>query len=168
VVLAPLAVAAGLILAFHPFSTVGRPPLPTYDVVASGGLKEQRGAGTPQPEHTGVTASLQRVGTETELIVVARPATAVEGQVAVRAFLVTTTGVQEIDPRAKVAPSGAAQLHVRISDYARDGRGPVQLKILVGNPATVRAATPADARHDGPADSATVRWLTVPLEIVAD
>jgi hypothetical protein len=168
-ILIPFAVAAGLVLVQRPRSMVGvgSRALPAYEVLASGGLAEQRGLRTVQTEGPGVVSREQKVDGKTELVIVARPATAVQGPVAVRAFLVRETSVQEIDPRVELAPSGSAQLRVRLGDRAREAHGRAALKILVGEPAAVRSTPPADATHDAP-PSREMRWLTVPLEVVGD
>ena len=162
---APIAVAAGLALVFGLPSrhTPAFPPLPAYDVSALGGLKEMRGGGAVPA--AGATAPTERVARDTELTLRLRPATAVDGALAVRAFLVAEVGAstQELAARVDLAPSGAAEIHVRPGASAAVGRATVRL--LVGRPDDVRAATPADATGT-PADGSGRRWLTVPVDVV--
>ena len=90
---APVAVAAGLALGLGlpARRNPAFPALPAYDVSALGGLKEVRGGGSvPTPS---ATAPTERVARDTELTIGLRPATAVDGALAVRAFLVAGVGV---------------------------------------------------------------------------
>ncbi len=159
----PLAAAAGLALVIglpprHPV----QPPLPGYDVTAMGGLKEFRG-GEPIVEGIGAVAHTQRIARDTELTVRLRPATAVEGALAVRAFIVDGTGVNELAPSVELAPSGAAEIHVRPGATVAAGAH-ATLRVLVGRPDDVKAAAPSEAAGT-PADAGGRRWLTVPVDV---
>jgi hypothetical protein len=161
---APLAVAAGLALVLGlPARNPAFPPLPAYDVSALGGLKEVRGGVTAAPGAT-ATAPTERVARDTDLTIRLRPATAVDGPLAVRAFLAAEGGApaQELSASVDLAPSGAAEIHVRPGASAPAGRATV--RVLVGRPDDVRAATPADATG-APADASGRRWLTVPVDV---
>jgi hypothetical protein len=174
-VVAPVAVAAGIALVLAVPSRRGPAfaPLPAYDVSALGGLKEVRG-GAPVPT-VGATAAVERVARDTELTIRLRPATAVDGALAVRAFLVANAGVadataangrtssQELGASVELAPSGAAEIHVRPGAAAAAGRAIV--RVLVGRPEDVRAATPADATG-APANGNGRQWLTVPIDVL--
>ena len=162
---APLAVAAGLalVLGLPSRHSPAFSPLPAYDVSALGGLKEVRGGGpVPAP---GATAPTERVARDTELTIRLRPATAVDGALAVRAFLIAEVGAstQELVANVDLAPSGAAEIHVRPGVSAPAGRATV--RVLVGRPDDVRAATPADATGS-PTDGGARRWLTVPIDVM--
>jgi hypothetical protein len=163
-------VAAGIALVLAVPSRRGPAfaPLPPYDVSALGGLKEVRG-GAPVPT-VGATAAAERVARDTELTIRLRPATAVDGALAVRAFLVGNAGganvgtsTQELGASIELAPSGAAEIHVRPGAAAPAGRATV--RVLVGRPDDVRAATAADATG-APADGDGRRWLTVPVDVL--
>jgi hypothetical protein len=110
-------------------------------------------------------ATLQRVGAGTELVVVARPAVDVEGEIGARAFIVQGGQVRETEARAQVAASGSVELRVRPADGAQGATGPASLRIVVGRPGTIRAVTGADAQQAADAGP-DARWLTVPLELL--
>jgi hypothetical protein len=162
---APLAVAAGLalVLGLPSRHSPAFSPLPAYDVSALGGLKEVRGGGAvPAPS---ANAPTERVARDTDLTIRLRPATAVDGALAVRAFLIAEVGAstQELVASVDLAPSGAAEIHVRPGASAPAGRATV--RVLVGRPDDVRAATPADAAGS-PTDGSARRWLTVPIDVI--
>jgi hypothetical protein len=161
----PLAAAAGLALVFALPSrhTSTEPPLPGYEVSALGGLKEFRG-GEPTATAPSAVAHPERIGRDTELTVRLRPATAVEGALAVRAFVIEGTAVRELAPSVELAPSGAAEVHVRPGTTLATGTH-ATLRVLVGRPDDVKAAAPAEAAGT-PAEANGRRWLTVPLDVV--
>jgi hypothetical protein len=159
----PLAAAAGLALVIGlPSRHPAQPPLPGYDVTAMGGLKEFRG-GEPVAEGTGPVAKPERIARDTELTVRLRPATAVEGSLAVRTFVVDGTAVHELTPSVELAPSGAAEIHVRPGATVAAGAH-ATLRVLVGRPDDVKSAAPSDAAGT-PADATGRRWLTVPVDV---
>jgi hypothetical protein len=166
----PLAAAAALVLIVRPFAPHSGgggswPALPGYDVTAESGIKDVRGAGEPSGA-PGTVAALQRVARDTELTVVARPATAVEGPIAVRAFVVEGGAAKEVVPRVDSAPSGAVQLRVRPGDALAGAPGRAELRAVVGRPDAIQALSPADAAN-APSDTPARHWLTVPLDVVA-
>jgi hypothetical protein len=174
----PVAAAAGLLLVFQtrsdPDGRLG--PLPAYDVEARGGLKELRGAEPGAPGTPGAIARPARVNLDSELVVGCRPATGVEGPVAARAFVVRDGGagpVAEVAPQVQTAASGA--LEIRLRPFAGvaaavDPAGPVRwtLRIAVGRPGNVAKLAVFDAAATAPADGPALRWLTVPLDLVAN
>jgi hypothetical protein len=161
----PLAAAAGLALVFGLPSprTATQPALPSYEVSALGGLKEFRG-GEPVAGGTGAVAHAERIARDTELTVRLRPATSVDGALAVRAFVVEGTAVRELAPRVELAPSGAAEVHVRPGTTLATGAH-ATLRVLVGRPDDVKVAAAGDAVGTPP-DATGRRWLTVPLDVV--
>jgi hypothetical protein len=166
----PVAAAAALVLIVRPFATHSGgggswPALPGYDVTAESGIKDVRGAGEPSGA-PGTVAALQRVARDTELTVVARPATAVDGPIAVRAFVVEGGAAKEIVPRVDSAPSGAVQLRVRPGEALAGTPGHAELRAVVGRPDAIQGISPADAAG-APSDTPARHWLTVPLEVVA-
>ena len=92
-----------------------------------------------------------------------RPATAVEGALAVRTFVVDGTTVHELVPSVELAPSGAAEIHVSPGTTVAAGTHAL-LRVLVGRPDDVKATAPSDAAGT-PADASGRRWLTVPVDV---
>jgi hypothetical protein len=174
----PVAAAAGLVLVARPWvdSSGSLPVLPTYEVTARGGMKEVRGGESESPGAAGATSRPERVGPQTEIVVGCRPATAVEGPVAARAFVFRDGAggsVAEIAPQVQTAPSGALEIRVRPLAAVTPVPGaaaPVRwtLRVAVGRPDHVAKLAPSDAVAGTPADAAAVRWLTVPLDLVAN
>jgi hypothetical protein len=162
----PLAAAAALALALGPLSGPRFAPLPTYEVSATGGIKELRsGEAAGSGRQGSSTAKPERIGRKMELVVVGRPDTAVEGPVAVRTFLVQGARVLEAKPRVEIASSGAVEVRVRPADAAVDGAGRWILRVLIGRPDSVRAVAPIDASGVA-SDQPGRRWLTLPLDVV--
>ena len=175
----PAAAAAGLVLAFRGlFDPSGAlPPLPTYEVSARGGIKELRQGERELPGAVvDATARPERVGLQSELVVGCRPATAVDGPVAARAFVFRdgdAASAAEIAYQAQTAGSGALEIRVRpFAGVAAtvDAAGPVRwtLRVAVGRPTHVAQLAASDAAVRAPTDGPTLRWLTVPLDLVAN
>jgi hypothetical protein len=172
----PVAAAAALVLVARPRldSSAGLAPLPAYEVSARGGMKVAR-QGEPEPAGAaGTTARPERVGPQTEIVVGCRPASAVEGPVATRAF-VFRDGVPgsaaEIAPQVRTAPTGALEIRLRpLAGVAAvvDPAAPVRwtLRVAVGRPENVAKLAPFDATVGAPSDGPALRWLTVPLDLV--
>jgi hypothetical protein len=160
----PLAAAAGLALALGPLSrdVTPLPPLPAYEVTAQGGLKTVRG-GPVEPTREGATPRPERIALDTELIVHARPAIAVDGPVSVRAFAIRDGTAHELPAQVELAPSGAAEVRVR-PGAGLVKPGPATLRILIGRVADVRDAKPIDAALAS-VDASGRRWLTVPIDL---
>jgi hypothetical protein len=160
----PLAAACALVLVLRPRPGPAPLPLPDYDITATGGLRQTRG---PEPDQRSnpAQAALQRVAAGTELVVVARPAVDVQGEIAVRAFVVRGEAVREASARVQFAPSGSVELRVRPADGMQGPPGAASLRIIVGRPAAVRGATQSEALR-APAGGPEARWLIVPLELL--
>ena len=114
----PVAAAAGLLLVARPWLDSGGslPALPTYEVSARGGMKELRQGEPESPGAAGATARPERVRPQTELVVGCRPATAVEGPVAARAFVFrdgAAGSAAEVVTQVQTAPTGALEIRVR-------------------------------------------------------
>jgi hypothetical protein len=160
----PLAAAAGLALVLGPLSSnrTRFEPLPDYDVTAEGGLKTVRG-GDPNGGGAATIARPERIGRDTELVVHARPATAVDGPLALRAFAIQGGVARELAAQVELAPSGAAEVRVR-PGAATVQAGRITLLILIGRVDDVRAATLVEAAAS-PADANGRRWLTLLLDL---
>jgi hypothetical protein len=173
----PAAAAAGLVLASRVWldPSGGLPPLPSYEVSARGGIKEVR-QGERLSGAAEATAHPERVGLQTELVVGCRPATAVDGPVAARAFVFregAAGSAAEVAHQAQTAGSGALEIRVRpFAGVAAtvDAAAPVRwtLRIAVGRPTDVAKLAASDAAARAPADGPGIRWLTVPLDLVAN
>ena len=174
----PVAAAAAFVLVSRSgFDPNGRwPALPAYEVDARGGIKELRHGESASPGTPGATARPARLGLESELVVGCRPASSVEGPVAARAF-VSREGIAgapvEIASRIETASTGA--LEIRLRPFAGvaatvDPSGPIRwtLRIAVGRPARVAKLAASEMAAPAPADEPALRWLTVPLDLVAN
>jgi hypothetical protein len=147
-------------------------------VEARGGLKELRGAEPGAPATPGAIARPARVGLDSELVVGCRPATGVEGPVAARAFVVRQGGAgagSAAEVASQVQTAGTGAVEVRLRPFAGvaaavDPAGPVRwtLRIAVGRPGNVAKLAASDATASAPADGPALRWLTVPLDLVAN
>ena len=174
----PVAAAAALVLVARPWldSSGSLPPLPMYEVSARGGMKELRQGERDSAGAAGATARPERVGPQTEIVVGCRPATAVEGPVAARAFVFrdgAAGSAAEIVTQVQTAPTGALEIRVRplagvaaVADPAAPARW--TLRVAVGRPDHVARLAASDAASGTPADGRAVRWLTVPLDLVAN
>jgi hypothetical protein len=156
IVATPLAAAAVVVLLVS-----GRHdpvPLPSYAVVATGGLREERGL----PESTAV--ELQRLSSYSVLDVKLRPAQAVNGTVMVTAFVVQGDTFAPVSPIIDVADSGAVAVRAVATQVFGSRHGRWELRILLARPelsARIRKLVLDPAGH-GPG------WqrLTVPLELL--
>jgi hypothetical protein len=177
----PVAAAAGLVLVARPRldSNGSLPPLPTYEVSARGGMKELRQGERDSGGVVGATARPERVGRQTEIVVGCRPATAVDGPVAARAFVFRDGAAgaagspAEIATQVQTAPTGALEIRVRPLAGVAAGADPAArarwtLRVAVGRPDHIAKLASADAAAGTPADGPAVRWLTVPLDLVAN
>jgi hypothetical protein len=150
----------------------GLAALPAYEVSARGGLKEQRQGEKELPGPAGAIAHPERVAPQTEIVVGCRPATSVEGPVAARAFVFrdgAPDSAAEIAPSVRTAPTGA--LEIRVRPLAGVAAGPPArwiLRVAVGRPDHVAKLAASDATASAPADGPALRWLTVPLDLVAN
>jgi hypothetical protein len=152
----PLAAAAVVVLLVS-----GRhdpAPLPAYQVVATGGLREERGL----PE--AAVVEVQRLSTYSVLNVTLRPAQAVTGTVMATSFLVQGDTVTPVNPNIDVADSGAVMVRAAASQVFGDRHGRWELRILLARPelsARIRKLAVDPAGH-GPG------WqrLMVPLELL--
>ena len=162
VVVLPLAAAASLFFVLHgaPSSPDDVAALPPYGLSVQGGAKELRG---PAADN----GAPQRVMPGTELVLLARPDEAVRGSVAARVFLVADAAVRELSADARVSPTGS--LEIRVVPWRAGEEQPFQkalLRAAVGRPEALSSVS-ASAVPSTPADSASVRWLAVPVVSVA-
>lgn len=162
VALAPLAAAAALVLVVRSFSGEQMPPLPDYEISASGGSKELRGADPAAAAAAGLVAAPQRLRRESQLVAIARPAVAARGGVAVRAFVVQGRTVDEVWPQLQIAASGAVEIRAPVAEVFGDRKGRWELVVLVARAEALRKTEPAAAIAH-PSDP-TWRRLTVPLD----
>ena len=168
-VIGPLvAAAAALVLVVRTFSGDGMAPLPDYGVSARGGIKEMRGGVPDSPSPARIAAPLQRLRAESRLVVVARPASAVEGPVAIRAFAVQATRADEVWPQVQVTASGEVEIRAPVAEVFGARTGHWDLVVLIGRAKALREAGLADAlaSQSSPA-SPNWRRLIVPLELEA-
>ncbi|HVR64952.1 MAG TPA: hypothetical protein VMU50_23810 [Polyangia bacterium] len=163
--LAPLALAAAVMLVVRSFSGERLGPVPEYEISASGGIKELRGGDTPSSEAAGTLAEPQRLAPQSQLVAIGRPKIAVEGPMAVRAFVVQGAKVEEVWPQLQIAASGAVEVRAPVAAVFGDRTGHWELVVLVGRAAALRRAEPAAALA-GPSDG-TWRRLVVPLDFEA-
>jgi hypothetical protein len=161
----PAAAAAAIALALGPLSRPGLPPLPSYDVSATGGIKELRSGESAALERSGGVARIERIAPQMELVVVGRPDTAVEGPVSARTFLIQGDRVREAQARVQTAPSGAVEIRVRPADAGVNGPGRWMVRVLIGRPQSVEDAALEDALGV-PAEKPGRRWLTGPIDVV--
>lgn len=157
----PLAAAAAFVLVLRPGQNISPESLPPYELTASDGLKQRRGPAPSQAAGTPV----RRIARQTELVLVARPTTVVEGELGARVFLVRGTFAEELTARTEIAPTGSVQVRVRPADEARIPLGLATLKLAVGRPAAVRSADLEAAAAETGRDP-RVRWLSLPVELV--
>ncbi len=151
-VVGPLAAAAALVLLIRPFSGEQTGPLPAYDISASGGIREMRGAEPAAGQAPGSIAAPQRLRPDSRLVVVARPDVAVDGPIAVGVFLSQAGRTEEIRPQIQIAPSGAVEIRASAADVFAGRTGHWDLVVLIGR------SKPSEP---------TARRLTVPVDIEA-
>ncbi len=107
----------------------GRPEfaaLPSYELVARGGLKQTRGAGDP------ADAGPLRLSVGSELDLTLRPATRVEGPLGLRAFVLQGGEVRPWPAPVEIAPTGALRVHGPADQLLAGLKGPVELRLVVG------------------------------------
>ncbi len=133
VFLAPLALAAGLVL----YMTVapGSDALPGYQLDVSGGARALRG---PEPADSSAPFVLAP-GSQIE--VVARPGTAVKGSVGAKAFFVQGVTMLPWEPAIEVSKDGAVRATVGAAGLPTLSPGRWELVVILARPEDV----PADA-----------------------
>lgn len=149
------------------------PALPEYALAVTGGVQELRGG--PADKTAALAAAPIRVRPDSSLVVTLRPAVSVQGSVAVRAFFIATANPArdrgttsprapaELNPRVRVAASGAAELRLLGRELAEAGDVQGSLRILVGRPAAVSRAAPNDVAPD----QDVARWFDIPVHVEA-
>jgi len=157
----PLAAAAAFLLVLRPGHDISPGSLPSYELTASDGLKQRRGPAAP--ETTG--SQVRKIARQTELVLVARPTRAVDGELTARVFLLHGTTAEELTARTEIAPTGSVQIRVRPANDARASLGLATMKIAIGRPAAVHAASLEAAAAESGRDPG-VRWLSLPVELV--
>jgi hypothetical protein len=164
--LAPLALAAAVVVALRSFSGVGPGPLPGYEIIATGGIRETRGAETASSQAGAMVAAPQRLRPRSRLLVIARPRIAVEGPVATRVFVVQGNKAAEVWPQVQIAASGAVEVRAPVAEVFGGRMGHWELVVLIGRSEALRR-TDADAAVASPSDP---RWrrLIVPLDFEAE
>jgi hypothetical protein len=92
--------------------------------------------------------------------------------VAARAFVFrdgAPESAAEIAPNVRTAPTGALEIRVRpLAGVAAAAPARWTLRIAVGRPDQVTKLAASDAAASAPADGPALRWLTVPLDLVAN
>jgi len=180
VVALPVAAAAAFFMVWGRTPRGGGGDLPAYDLSVEGGAKEVRGGGPVRDlSALATTAPVQRVVQGTELVLVARPADPVAGAVGVRVFVVDEAGAKEIDARTRISPSGSVEIRVAPWSALAEAAAPSaasgtaseavarrsSLRAVVGRPDELRTLSLRDVAS-APADTAALRWLTVPLDVI--
>jgi hypothetical protein len=158
-----LVVAAAIALGLYPPARDSS--LPAYSVAARGGIRDTRALAAEGAGEGPAVAPEQRLAADSELVVVARPETAVTGVVAARAFVVQGSDAAETPARAQVAPTGAIELRFRGSDLIGSRRGAAILRVIVGRPDALEAITAESAPPASQEADARWRVLTVPLQL---
>jgi len=120
----PLAAAASALLVARPHPPG---PLPAYELVATGGVREERGTAE-------TSGPVQRLSPQSILDVKLRPAIGVEGPVVTGAVLLRGDRVWPVSLDTQLAPSGAVSLRAEGRTFA-DRCGACQLRIVVARPA---------------------------------
>lgn len=123
--LAALAAAAAVLLLVLPRQA---PPLPGYALSLSS--EQAVRAGTPEPE-------VPRLGPGSQLDVLLRPETAVEGPVDVRAFLIRRGEARSWTPPLERSPEGAVRIRGPVEALLPVPPGEWTLAIAVGRPGTL-------------------------------
>ncbi|WP_437320214.1 hypothetical protein [Sorangium sp. So ce385] len=105
-------------------------PVPDYAVAIAGGEAGQRSA-----NGDAVAPDIARLGPGSRLEIALRPATRVEGPVAVRAFLIAGDKALPWDVRAEVSPQGAARIAGDTAALFRGvPEGDWEIAIAIGRP----------------------------------
>jgi hypothetical protein len=141
VVAAVVALAALWAIVVRPPAEPAFEPLPAYEIVARGGLKDTRGTEDSAP------AKPLRLSPQSTLDLTLRPATKVEGQLAAHAFVVQNGDVRPISAAIEIAPTGALRLRGVAGEMLSGARGPAELRVVVGRAEAIGAA-------DGPRQKA--------------
>ena len=165
-IVGPLAAAVALVMVVRSFSGDGGAALPDYGISARGGIKEMRGAVPDAPPLAGTVAPIQRLRPESRLVVMAKPAGAVEGPVAIRAFAVQATRADEVWPQVQMTASGEVEIRAPVAEVFGTRTGQWDLVVLIGRAETLRKAGPTDALA-GQSSPARGNWrrLSVPLQL---
>ncbi|HEU4404202.1 MAG TPA: hypothetical protein VFS43_02765 [Polyangiaceae bacterium] len=122
-----LAAAALWVLVLRPPERPDVAPLPSYEIVARGGLKQTRGANdAPSPP------GAMRLSPSSELDLALRPATKVEGPLALRAFVAQGDKVRPLSVPVEIAPTGALRVHGAAGELLAGVKGPAELRLVVG------------------------------------
>jgi len=146
-VAAALAAAAG----FAFFRVAGPAPLPAYAMLVQGGDQAVRS----EPNVVGEQPI--RLGPGARLALTLRPATRVEGEVAVEAYLVRGGKARRWDVRTEVSADGAAHLRGdRASLFKDEPLGEVEIVMVVGRPGAMPADFEAASRT-----GASARWAVL-------
>lgn len=129
-------------------------PLPAYDLSVRGGLKQTRGLEEPTPQR------LLRLAPSSELDLTLRPATRVEGPLALRTFFVQQGKVQPWAAPVEIAPTGALRVHGAAGKLLPGLEGVVELRLVVGRAEVLGEGSDLQAKAMAPSGSGP-GWQTL-------
>lgn len=101
-------------------------PLPSYEITARGGLKSTRGVDDVKPK------GVLRLAPGSELDLALRPATKVEGPLALRAFVAQGGEVRPLTVPVEAAPTGALRVRGPVNELFAGLKGQVELRFVIG------------------------------------
>jgi hypothetical protein len=116
-------------------------PLPSYEITARGGLKSTRGADDAKPK-----GGVLRLAPGSELDLALRPATKVEGPLALRAFVAQGGEVRPLTVPVEAAPTGALRVRGPVNELFAGLKGQVELRFVIGRAEALGEGTKARAK----------------------
>ncbi|MCU0681123.1 MAG: hypothetical protein MUF34_02465 [Polyangiaceae bacterium] len=129
-------------------------PLPAYDLSVRGGLKQTRGVEEPTAQRP------LRLAPSSELDLTLRPATRVEGPLALRTFVVQQGKVQPWAAPVEIAPTGALRVHGAAAKLLPGLEGVVELRLVVGRAEVLGEGSDLQAKAMAPSGSGP-GWQTL-------
>jgi hypothetical protein len=155
-VLAPLALAAGLLLYV---AVPSRSTLPVYQLDVTGGAQPLRNAPSAPAAHVSLAPGSQ-------LEIVARPSTAVAEAVMARTFFVRGEDIHPWNPTMEISPEGAVRATAPPSSWANLTPGMWDLVVLIGRPDALPADTNAAKQWIADPDRHGVQMLRYSVEVL--
>lgn len=146
--------AASLLWLLWPASTL--PPLPSYTLDLEGGRRAQR---------AGAAAASGELLAEGRIEIVLRPATAVSGPLAVRAFIARGGAVAPWPLPAEIASSGAVRIAGAVRELLPAEPGAFQLAVAIGRPGRLPEAAEVAARLAAAGGAATSDWTLLSVHL---
>ncbi|MBX3211888.1 MAG: hypothetical protein KF850_07640 [Labilithrix sp.] len=152
----PLALAAAMIVYFIVQSGPSAPPLPAYTVTAL--TDPAAPPAGPAAARLRLPAGARSSRFEIEL----RPESAPEGKVVAYAFTLDAPDAEPapLDAKVELAPEGM----VRLSGSARALEGAREIRVVLGEPASIGKFVDAAARAASRTTDAAVRVLAIPID----